>query len=104
MSQHTILVRDEQGQAVKAHLYYLDATGAVLGEYFMSGDDIHVVDDSEIPEGTVGFKFEADGYNWYGTATLYDSNTITLIKKTNPIGYLLLGAAGLWLLSKFVKF
>jgi len=89
-----VLLQNEQGESIAGEVQYYDVNGGMLGASGVSigGSDIYP---DEIPAGTVHYKFIAQGYGYYGSDTLYDSNVVTLIKETPVLKYFLLGSAGL---------
>jgi hypothetical protein len=106
MITYSVVLRSEEGEGLDGYVKFYNAAGEELGEAHIgvNGFDIY---DSDIPVGTVSYRFVAPGYSWYGTSTLYDANTITLVKEVPIIKYLVLGGAGVvagYLLIKFLKF
>lgn len=100
-----VQLQNEQGESIAGEVQYFDGTSQLLGASGVSigGSDIYP---DEIPAGTVHYRFIAQGYGYYGSATLYDNNVVTLIKETPVLKYFLLGSLGLALfygLSRLFK-
>lgn len=75
----------------------IGAWGVPVGGTTFTDDDI---------AGADHFRITADGYGWYGTSNLYDTNVFTLdkLQKERTALWLALGAAGGFALFKLLKF
>lgn len=62
-------------------------------------------DDDDIA-GADHFRITADGYGWYGTSYLYDTNTFTLdkLQKERTAIWVAVGVVSAFVFSKLVKF
>lgn len=89
-----VLLQNEQGESIAGQVEYSNNNGDLLGASGVpiGGSDIYP---DEIPAGTTHYRFVSQGYGYYGSATLYDNNVITLIKETPVLKYFLLGGLGL---------
>lgn len=98
----TIIVTDEYGRPMKAHLFFYDAAGGLLGEEVIpiGGVEITPVADA------VSFKFVADGYKDAVIDDLYDygNTTMEMIPRFKWVVPAVIGAAAVFLISKYVKF
>lgn len=98
----TVIVVDENGAPMRAHLFYYDVAGVEIGEEVIpiGGAQIAALTDA------VAFKFVADGYKDAVIYDLYDygSTTMEMIPKFNWVVPALLSAAAVFLLSRYVKF
>jgi len=98
----TVIVINEYGSSMKAHLFFYDAAGALLGEEVIPVGGVEITP----VEGAVSFKFVADGYKDAVIDDLYDygNTSMEMIPRFKWVVPAVIGAAVVFLISKYVKF
>lgn len=99
---YNVKLKSEDGEYLRGVLYYFDAQGNEIGQtvIYPSGTDL----DIDLINDAYYFRVVADGYGYYGNniETLYDTNTITLVKNEPVLLYAIGGIVVGLLLGKYL--
>lgn len=98
---YSVVIKNEQGEPIGGTIYYFDANGTEIGQTVVppAGVDLDV----EMVESASRYRVVSPGYGWYGTATIYDSNVFTLVKKPDTLLSYTIGAVAGFLIAKIIK-
>jgi hypothetical protein len=97
-----VIVYDDKDNTIRAHLFFYDSAGVQIGETVIPAGGTDV---TQVP-GAVKFKFAADGFKDAVIDDLYDYGNISmeLIPAFKWVVPVFIGAAAVYLLSRYVKF
>lgn len=104
MSAYQIALQNEAGEPLDGQVEFFAGNDPIGAAGLHKGGT--TIDFADIPNGTSKFKFTSPGYSFLSLSSLYDTNTITLVKEDNPTKLILIGGAligGIWLLSRLKK-
>jgi hypothetical protein len=98
---YNVVIKNEQAQPIGGIVYYYSG-GVEVGQTVVPPAGIDL--DAGMVESADHYRITSDGYDWYGTASIYpDGNVFSLKKKGSILLPAIAGAVLGFVIGKFVR-